>query len=382
MAHILHTVSIENCLSYSQDDVKVALENSFKNLGGLEKYIKKGQRVFLKVNLLKKNRPDDAVTTHPSIVEAVANAIKAIGAIPIIGDSPAGPFSHRALKSIYESTGMIDVAARTGAELNYDTEETLVKIPDGKIIKQATFMKALMECDAIVSMPKLKTHGLTVYTGAVKNQFGAIPGLVKAGYHLSMPDVKDFSDMLIDINTILRPVLTIMDGVVAMEGNGPSAGHPKKVGLIISSDDVFALDTVATSIIGLKNQDVPTVFMAQRRGLGRIEDIKITGLNVEDAKIGDFDIPTLRGFSVTEKIPPFLSRYLDRHVKPYPIFHHDACKSCGICVSNCPPKALKMVGNKPVVDLKTCIRCFCCQELCPHKAVSIKKPSIAKLFYR
>lgn len=378
----MYTVSIENCPSYSQSDVKVALENSFKNLGGIEKYIKKGQRVFLKANLLKKNRPDDAVTTHPSIVEAVANAIKAIGAIPVIGDSPAGPFSYRALKSIYESTGMADVAARTGAELNYDTEEVEVKIPSGKIIKQATFMKALMECDAIISMPKLKTHGLTVYTGAVKNQFGAIPGLVKAGYHLSMPDVKDFSDMLIDINTILKPVLAIMDAVVAMEGNGPSAGRPKKVGLIISSDDVFALDTVATSIIGLKHQDVPTVFMAQRRGLGRMEDIIIAGINMEDIKVDDFDIPTLRGFSVTEKIPPFLSRYLDRHVKPYPIFHHDICKSCGICVSNCPPKALKMVGNKPVVDLKTCIRCFCCQELCPHKAVSIKKPSIAKLFYR
>lgn len=382
MAYILNIVSIEKCDSYSADEVRKAIERSYKNLGGLEKYIKKGDKVFLKANLLKKNKPDDAVTTHPAIVEAVASTIKGMGAIPIIGDSPAGPFSERALRSIYETTGMIDVAKRTGAELNYNTEEIVVKISDGKLIKQATFMKALMECDSIISLPKLKTHGMTVYTGAVKNQFGAIPGLVKAGYHLSMPDVKDFSDMLIDINVFLKPVLSIMDAVIAMEGNGPSAGKPKKVGLIISSNDVFSLDTVATLIIGLNHEDAPTVFMAQRRGLGRFEDIKIIGMNIDDAKVSNFDIPTLRGFSVTEKIPPFLMKYLDKHVKPYPIFDYDVCKSCGICVSNCPPKALKMIDKKPTVDLKTCIRCFCCQELCPHKAVSIKKPHIAKLFYR
>lgn len=228
MAYILNIVSIEKCDSYSANEVRKAIERSYKNLGGLEKYIKKGDKVFLKANLLKKNKPDDAVTTHPAIVEAVASTIKDMGAIPIIGDSPAGPFSERALRSIYETTGVIDVAKRTGAELNYNTDEIVVKISDGKLIKQATFMKALMECDSIISLPKLKTHGMTVYTGAVKNQFGAIPGLVKAGYHLSMPDVKDFSDMLIDINVFLKPVLSIMDAVIAMEGNGPSAGKQKK----------------------------------------------------------------------------------------------------------------------------------------------------------
>ncbi|MCP2239747.1 DUF362 domain-containing protein [Thermoanaerobacterium thermosaccharolyticum] len=134
----MNIVSIEKCDSYSADEVRKAIERSYKNLGGLEKYIKKGDKVFLKANLLKKNKPDDAVTTHPAIVEAVASTIKDMGAIPIIGDSPAGPFSERALRSIYETTGMIDVAKRTGAELNYNTDEIVVKISDGKLIKQAT----------------------------------------------------------------------------------------------------------------------------------------------------------------------------------------------------------------------------------------------------
>ncbi|WP_231968816.1 DUF362 domain-containing protein [Thermoanaerobacterium sp. RBIITD] len=380
--YILSIVSIERCRTYSSTEVKSAINKCINNLGGIDKYVKKSDKVFLKANLLKKNKPDDAVTTHPAIVEAVANIVKDIGAIPIIGDSPSGPFSERALKGIYESTGMEEVSKRTGAELNFITDELSVKIPGGKVIKQATIMKAIMDCDLIISIPKLKTHGMTVYTGAVKNQFGVIPGLVKAGYHLTMSNIKDFADMLIDLNNFLRPVLTFMDAVVGMEGNGPSAGKPKDIGLIIASNDVFSLDTVATSIIGLKPEDVPTVFMAQKRGYGKLEDIDIKGLSINDAKVSDFDIPTLRGFSVTEKIPPFLSKYIDKYVKPYPEFNHEICKSCGICVSSCPPKALKMINRKPLVDLKTCIRCFCCQELCPHKAVKIKRPYLSKFLYR
>lgn len=375
-------VSIEKCQSYDNDLVDIAIKKSIENLGGIDKYIKKGDKVFLKVNLLKKNKPDDAVTTHPAIVESIAKILKDAGAIPIIGDSPGGPFTKGLLKSIYSTTGMEDVAKKTGALLNFDTDEATVKIHSGKIIKSATIMKAIIESDKIISLPKLKTHGMTVYTGAVKNQFGTIPGLVKPGYHLSMPNVEDFSDMLIDLNLFFKPTLTIMDAIVGMEGNGPSAGNPKHVGLIISSDDVFSLDTIATSIIGLKPDDVPTVYMANRRNLGLLNDIEIKGANIDSVKVKDFKIPTRRNFKVTDKIPHFMNGFIDKHIKPYPYFEHSICKSCGICASNCPPKAIKMVEKKPTVDLKVCIRCFCCQELCPYKAVKIKKPYLSHFLFR
>lgn len=378
----MNIVSIERCKTYDIETVQNTVEQCINHLGGINKYVKSGDRVFLKVNLLKKNSPEDAVTTHPSIVEAVVNLVKKAGGIPIIGDSPGGPFNERALKTIYNATGMADVSKRTGALLNFDTGEVTEKLPDGRIIKQVTIMKAVKECDVLISLPKLKTHGMTVYTGAVKNLFGVIPGLVKAGYHLSMPDVMDFADMLIDLNVFLKPALSVMDAVIGMEGNGPSAGNPREIGLVLASNDVFSLDTVASSVIGLNTEDVPTLMKASERGLGLKENIDIKGCGIEEVKVSDFDIPTLRGFKITEKIPQFLLRYLDSYVKPRPLFMHDICKSCGVCVKNCPPKALSMVSNKPVVDLKTCIRCFCCQELCPYKAVNIKKPLLSKFLFR
>lgn len=378
----MNIVSIERCKTYDIEAVQKAVEKCFNHLGGIEKYVKNGDRVFLKVNLLKKNAPEDAVTTHPSIVEAVVNMVKKAGGIPIIGDSPGGPFNERILKAIYNVTGMDDVSKRTGALLNFDTGEVTEKLPDGRIIKQVTIMKAVKECDVLISLPKLKTHGMTVYTGAVKNLFGVIPGLVKAGYHLNMPDVMDFADMLVDLNLFLKPSLSVMDAIIGMEGNGPSAGTPREIGLIMASNDVFSLDTVASSVIGLSTEDVPTLIKAFERGLGLKKNIDIRGCRIEDVKISDFDIPTLRGFKITEKIPKFLLGYLENHVKPRPLFVHDICKSCGVCVKSCPPKALSMVNNKPVVDLKTCIRCFCCQELCPHKAVNIKRPLLSKFLFR
>ncbi|SHE68127.1 Uncharacterized conserved protein, DUF362 family [Caldanaerobius fijiensis DSM 17918] len=375
-------VSIVKCQDYDQKNVDLAVAQAVELLGGIENYVKKDSRVFLKVNLLKKNSPDDAVTTHPSVVEAVVKLVQKAGATPIIGDSPGGPFSERLLRSIYSATGMSDVAKRTGTLLNYDTGEITEKIPDGKIIKQVTLMKAIRDCDAIISLPKLKTHGMMVYTGAVKNLFGFIPGMVKAGYHLNMPNVKDFSQVLIDLSLHIKPSLSIMDAVVGMEGNGPSAGKPRKVGLIIASPSAFALDTIAISVIGLKPDEVPTVARANGMGLGLKENIEVIGCSVKDVAVEDFDVPGLRGFALMDRIPPFVLKYLNKHVKPRPQFNYNSCKGCGVCVSNCPPGALSMLNKKPVVDLDKCIRCFCCQELCPHRAVEIRQPFISRFMFR
>ncbi|WP_026487363.1 DUF362 domain-containing protein [Caldanaerobius polysaccharolyticus] len=375
-------VSIVKCESYDQNVVEQAIAQALEHLGGVEKFVKKGDKVFLKVNLLKKNKPDDAVTTHPAVVEAVVKLVQKLGAIPVIGNSPGGPFTERALRAVYRITGMAEVAHRTGALLNYDTTEITEKVYCGKVIKQVTLMKAIRDCNVVISLPKFKTHGMTVFTGGVKNLFGVVPGLVKAGYHLNMPDVRDFSEALVDLCLHVNPALTIMDAVVGMEGNGPSAGRPRNIGLILASSDPFALDTVATSIIGLGPDQVPTVAKASDRGLGLKKDIEVMGCPVEKVLIKDFDVPALRTFALTSKLPPLVVKYLDNYVKPRPRFIYEVCKGCGVCAANCPPGALSMQDKKPHVDLEKCIRCFCCQELCPYKAVEIKQPFISRFMFR
>lgn len=377
----MKNVSLVKCDNYDENTVYEAVKKSIDLIGGIKKYVKEGDRVFLKVNLLGRYKISSAVTTNPSVVKAVVTLVNDAGGTAIIGDSPGGPFNERMLKSIYNVTGMSKAAEDTGAGLNYNTEEITVKIPDGKMIKSATFVKAVIDADVIIDMPKLKTHGLTTYTGAVKNLFGTIPGLVKAGYHLSMPNVYDFSDMLIDLNEYLKPSLTVMDAVVGMEGSGPSAGVPRKIGAVLASDDTYSLDSIAVKIIGLDVKDAPTIKAALQRGLGDINDVDLKGDSLDEIQL-KYNIPIIKSINLNDRVPRFIRKYIDKFVKPRPSFDGNICKACGICVSNCPPKALVLKADVPHVDLDKCIRCFCCQELCPQKAVKIKKSLISKLMYR
>ena len=228
-------VSIIKCDSYELNQVEKALENSLRLIGDLNHYIKPGMKVLIKCNLLMKKKPEECTTTHPAVVEALVKKLQAIGAVPIIGDSPGGLFTPRLLKGIYAATGMADVAQRTGAQLNYNTNAIEVSYPEGEIVKKLTVMEVLNEVDAVITVAKLKTHGMTLYTGAVKNLFGVIPGMTKAEYHLRMNKVEDFTQALVDICQYVKPVLSIMDGVIGMEGDGPSAGTPRKIGAILAA---------------------------------------------------------------------------------------------------------------------------------------------------
>ena len=358
------------------------LREGLAELGGMSAFVKPGQKVLLKVNLLMKKRPEEAVTTHPSVVEAVARLVLEAGGIPIIGDSPGGPYTVNALRAIYAKSGLREVAERTGAILNEDVGQTTIQYPEGKLVKSLTVTNCVLEADVIIPLSKLKTHGMMTYTGAVKILFGVIPGLLKAEYHLKMFKVRDFADLLVDIATWVKPALSIMDGVVGMEGDGPSAGKPRNIGALILSTDPFALDVVATDLIGLKPEKVPTIMAARVRGLtSRLDELELKGDSRSLWKIQGFVIPKAVSTNFLDMVPlPSTAKtFILNRVRPRPIFEHATCVGCTDCANNCPAKAITMNENqRPIVDLEGCIRCFCCQELCPHQAVKLFKPWLGR----
>jgi len=378
-------VVLKYCPDYTAD-IEHCLREGLAEWGGMSAFVKPGQKVLLKVNLLMKKRPEEAVTTHPSVVEAVVRLVQEAGGIAIIGDSPGGPYTVSALQAIYTRSGLREVAERTGAILNEDVGQTTIQYPAGKLAKSLTITNCVLGADVVIPLSKLKTHGMMTFTGAVKILFGVIPGLLKAEYHLKMFKINDFADLLVDIATWVGPTLSIMDGVVGMEGDGPSAGKPRNIGALILSTDPFALDVVATDLIGLKPEKVPTIMAARARSLtSRLNELQLKGDSRSLWRIQDFVIPKAVSTNFLDMVPlpRSVKRFVLNRVRPRPIFEHATCVGCGDCVNNCPAKVLTMDQNRrPIVDLDACIRCFCCQELCPQQAVKLYKPWLARTFIK
>jgi len=378
-------VVLKECKEYDQV-VEKQIREGIEELGGMSAFVKPGQRVLLKVNLLMKKTPEQAVTTHPSVIEAVVKLVQEAGGIPIIGDSPGGPYTVNALNSIYERCGMKELADRTGAILNENVEQVTVPHPLGKVMKSLTVTKVVADADVIIPISKLKTHSLMTFTGAVKVLFGVIPGLLKAEYHVKLQKPDDFAEMLVDICTWVKPTLNIMDGCLAMEGDGPSSGVPRKVGALLMSTDPYALDVVATNLIGLKPESIPTIMAARKRGfISRMNEVELKGDDPSLWHIQDYLLPKSIMVNV-DKVPKVILNFVLNRVRSRPVFNYEECIGCKDCYNNCPPKAIEMRKYKgrlaPFVDSAKCISCFCCQELCPKEAIGIKKPFLGNLLFK
>lgn len=374
-------VSLVRCDNYNYDDVYTAVKMSFENLGGISKFIDKGDRVLLKVNLLTKKKPEEAVTTHPAFIKAIAMQLIEYGATVTIGDSPGGPFTRRAMEAVYNVCGITEAVKGTSAQLNYNFNSSEKSNPEGLILKKLTVTDMLNDVDKVISVSKLKTHSMMTFTGAVKNMFGIIPGITKAEYHLNLPHVNDFANALIDICLLAAPVLSFMDGIVAMEGAGPSAGEPRKLDVVIASSSPFSLDKAAASIIGLACEKIPTIKRSVERGIcgEGLLDIKLVGDDIEGFKVNDFALPLIANVSFVNRLPKFMRGLMLKALKSKPVFDKSKCIKCGICRDNCPAKVISIDGEKPAVDMDNCIRCYCCQELCPEKAVFVHRPIIMRL---
>ena len=368
-------VSIVRCPDYSQ--AKDAVVESLKLIGGLDMIVKSGDRVLLKANILAARPPEDAVTTHPAVITAMCELVSDIGAIPIVGDG-AGITHPGATAEALKISGIEDAAQKCGAEIvNFETAGFVeVDVPDAKQFPHLYIAKPVIEADVIISLPKLKTHELMYYTGAVKNFFGAVPLKTRKQAHLlAKRDL--FGDAIVDIYSIVKPHLAVMDGVVGMEGNGPAHGTPINTGVIIASYDCVALDMVASELIGFDPMLIPTNYAALERKLSAGQP-EVVGTPLEDVKI-KFKEST---GGITTIAPPFITSRLGKLFTMKPYINTAKCVLCGACVLNCSPHAIEEIDGKLKINNDKCIQCYCCRELCPHNAVEIKRSMIAKILTR
>lgn len=372
------TVAVQTCDSYEPDKVTEKVREIMDLLGGLDQFVQPGMTVLLKPNFLSAKEPSRAITTHPAVVEAIAKAVRDLGAAVRIGDSPGG--AKRGIKRVWRNTGMLEMAEREGFELVPFESSGVVRFEVDH--REYYLAKPAVEADLIINIPKLKTHVLTLMTGGVKNLFGLIPGFRKATYHKQFPKPEAFAQIIVDILSLMPPGLTIMDGVLAMEGDGPSSGQPRWANLLLGSRDPVALDAVAAEIIGLDPGKVPTTRIASEAGLGIgwPEAVKIVGENLDAVKIPDFKLTSNLKISL---IPGFLVRLIDPYVWVRPAIDEELCTRCNTCVNSCPVNALSNANHSaPTFDYDKCINCWCCHELCPEKSVYIDRSWLAEKFIR
>lgn len=369
----MSTVAIVKCDRYEYEKVEKAVRLALSLIGNVKEKIKPGNKVLLKPNMLMAATPDSAVTTHPHILKAMIKIVKECGAIPFVGDNPGNAYAN--VQRALETTGYRDVAKEEGAEIL-----SLAKpFKCGDIYVASS----IFDIDLIINLPKLKTHNLTLFTGCIKNMFGIMPGFHKGDMHRRYPYPADFSAKLVDIFSVKKPVLGIMDAVYGMEGHGPSGGKPRRIGLILASWDCVSLDAVCSKIIGYEPFSVDTTRIAHQRGLGEgnLSRIEIRGEKLQNVAISDFELAD-NAYKILKGVPRFIYppfQYLARKliwVRPEVI--KEKCTGCGICFKNCPVKAISMEEGKPRIDYRKCISCYCCHELCPEKAYEIKRSWLAR----
>lgn len=367
-------VFITRCQDYQLDNVRETLRLSLQNLGGLQRFVKKNDRVLIKPNLLSSREPEKAVTTHPSLVFAVVEEVKKIGGIPFIGDSPGG--TEKGIERLWRNTGMAEVSEKTGAELLSFEKAGVYK---KKTLSGKTYFisRQAIDCDVIINLPKLKTHTLTLFTCGVKNMFGVIPGFRKGEYHKEAPKPKEFAEIIVDIFSLVKPQITIADAVVCMAGDGPSSGEPQYLGIILASEDPVALDAVAGKIMGFKDNEIDTTNIAKEGGLGAgdLSEIDVIGESISNLSQFDLKLPSNRFLRL---IPKFLVKLLAPYIWVRPAILDGNCTNCNVCVENCPVKTIHSGDPTPVYDYKNCINCMCCHELCPHRAIYLEKSWLSK----
>ena len=376
-------VAIISCGSYEDAEVQAAVERGISLLGGAGKFVQPDEKILLKLNWLSGDPPEKCVTTHPAVFRAVARVFQSAGAKISYGDSPG----FQSPESAAKKTGAAEVADQLNIPLADFHEGKEVHFAEGHQNKKFIISNAVLESDGVISLPKMKTHAFQRVTGAIKNQFGCIPGALKGEFHVKMPSAYDFAKMLIDLNTFVHPRLYIMDGIMAMEGNGPRGGDPRKMNVLLLSTDPIALDATMCRLMNLDPALVLTNRAGEEMGAGtyHAENIRLLGDAMEGFIAKDYVVNRDPDSSESKKSRP---SFIKEAITPKPYIIAEKCVRCGICVRMCPvtPKVVDWHdGNKsnpPTYQYERCIRCYCCQEVCPESAIQVKVPFLRRLLDR
>ena len=379
-------VSVVALDEYTDSEARRALCELLLPIGGLD-FVKEGMRIVIKANLVSAMKPEEAATTHPVLLSALCDMLTERGAEVIIGDSPGGLYNSVFVGKVYSATGLRGIV-REGVSLNDDFSQQTAEFPEGKVLKSFTYTGYLDRADAIINFSKLKSHGMMGMSCAAKNMFGTVPGVIKPEYHFRFPRYEDFADMIVDLDEYFHPVLSIADAVVGMEGNGPTAGTPRKMGALLASRSPHNLDMAAARLLGFEREELPILNAAYLRGMtpGGFDGLTVYG-DVDSLRVPDFERVVERRsleFSGDGKNPVkrLFGKIAGAVLKTKPKLDPASCVGCGICKNICPASAIVIKNKKAVIDRKACIRCFCCQEFCPKSAMKVHRTVLASLFHR
>lgn len=343
-------------------------------------------RVLIKPNLLSRNNPVKAVTTHPDVLRAVILALQARGVQNItVADSPGGPYSPAVMRTVYDGCGLTAVCEETNVSLYTDCKWRHVETK-GALVPGFDILEPVLDADFIINLPKFKTHVLMGMSGAVKNLFGCIPGLAKAELHMRFPERAHFGRMLVDLCETVKPTLTLVDGLTGMEGDGPSGGTARQLDLLLASEDPHSLDLCLCRYMGLGAERVPTMADAIERGLsaGSFDEALLLGDEGAKSPISNFVPPRSYEGRVDflQRLPKALRWMLpaiSAVAAPRPIIRKAKCIVCGKCAEICPERVITIADGKASIAPKNCIRCFCCHEMCPVQAIGVRRFALFKL---
>jgi uncharacterized protein (DUF362 family)/ferredoxin len=370
-------------LKTDESQVEHNINQIFKLAGGIEKFIKPGDKVLLKPNFLNPKKSSTGCTTSPAVIEAVVKAVLKQGAIPIIGESSPVSFDT---DLTFKRLGIDKIARRHRISLidlnKYSSR--IVKVKEPLRMKRIRVSDMVFEVDKIINLPVMKTHSLTTISLGMKNLMGCVPGVEKLVLHRV-----GMHEAIVDLASVIKPTFTIIDAIIAMEGMGPANGKARRMNLLIGSDDLLASEIIGARIMGANPYQLKYIQLSKGKDIGEydIEKIEVVGANLSDVK-RKFSLPSSKASGVFSSlvlgtIPLAIARSgidisrpaqkLYDFMRSYPEFI-DTCKRCRRCVLNCPEKALTLNHHpKPLLDKKKCIKCYVCDEVCIYNSVRVKR---------
>jgi len=364
-------VSIVRAHDYDYAKIYAAVGKGIELIGGLTKIVPPGSKVFVKINHLSPPSPaEKGIVTHPVFVEAVLDLLKEVGADITVGDD------IQSTGDGFQVSGFRQMCQRAGVRLANLREAGFVETAcSGHFLEKVYLSKISLDADVIINLPKLKTHSLCVFTGGVKNMYGTIPSGHRTKFHGEYIRNEDFSQMLTDIFSAIRPQLTIMDGIIAMEGEGPAAGSLRRLGVILTSQDTVAVDAVATKIIGMNPMDIYTTRYSDERGLGvgNLENIEVVGEEIDGVTVPDFKPPSSAVAMLSRRVPRVLPKFILRQLSIKPSVIERRCTGCAECEKICPVGAISVSSKTAKIDHGICIECMCCHEVCRFNAIVPKR---------
>lgn len=372
-------VWLAQCPDYGQS-LEEKIEKAFDALQVWDK-IRPGMRVVLKPNLVMSSKPEQAIITHPAFTAAVGKCVQKAGGRVVIAESPGGPYTPAAMKAMFRATGYRDMAEACGFTLYTDCKSREVTLPQAKRCRELSVVEPFLDRDYLIDLPKLKTHSMVGFSGAVKNLFGTVPGLQKPELHCRFPEREPFSEMLCDLCHFLGPDLSLMDGIWAMEGNGPTGGQRRDLYVIAGSESPWALDVAAASLVGLEPEKIVMLREGHERGYGPLDlsELELVGDPMETLLAPDFLKAEASSTDFIDRLPKFLRPAAKKLATPYPRIDKKRCVGCGKCAESCPQHTISLRDGKAVIRYQNCIRCFCCHEMCPKHVVQIKRLGLLRL---